>query len=89
MHTDTDATTYDLVRYAVEDPRTPAYGQTATGYGSKLPTRYRVRLASDDPTARLRRVYAMCYGNAASLYVLVKGEPVFIHDTDLGSALGR
>jgi hypothetical protein len=79
--------TYDTVRAAKADDSAPAYGRTASGYGAKIPTRYWVRLYSDSPTERFRRVYAMCYGNAASLYVTVKGETVFVYDLDLQDAL--
>lgn len=47
----------------------PTYGRTATGYGRKLPTCYMLTL--DD--RRKRRVYAMSYGNTATLYVVVGG----------------
>jgi len=50
------------------------------GYGAKIPTRFWVKLTGGP---KWRRVYAMQYGNAASLYVTVKGRDVFIHDTDL------
>lgn len=52
----------------------PTYNRTVTGYGGKLPTPYMLTL--DD--RRKRRVYAMCYGNAASLYVIVAGSNVFL-----------
>lgn len=54
----------------------PTYGRTVTGYGGKLPTRYMVKYAG-----RWRRVYAMSYGNSASIYIVVKGEDYFL-DTD-------
>jgi hypothetical protein len=50
------------------DVAAPLAGQTVSGYGGKLPTRYRLTYAG-----RNRRVYAMCYGNAASLFVIVGG----------------
>jgi hypothetical protein len=64
----------------------PRYGRTASGYGRKIPMRYMVQLAGD---TRWRRVYAMCYGNAASVYVVRDGETVFLSDTELEVALGR
>lgn len=83
--------TYGTVRDAVADAPTPGAGlfYTRTGYGPKVPTRYRVRLSTDSPTGRLRRVYAMSYGNAASLYVIVKGEDVFLDEAELRAVLDR
>lgn len=47
----------------------PRYRPTMTGYSSKLPTRYMLRLDN----GRRYRVYAMCYGNGSTSYVLVDG----------------
>lgn len=58
----------------------PRYGAGAF-YGPKLPTRYMLTYAG-----RERRVYAMSYGNAASVYVVVAGNDVFL-DTDTEHAL--
>lgn len=44
---------------------------TASGYGSRIPTRYRVRYLHMDDRLRWHRVYARCYGNAASAYIRV------------------
>jgi hypothetical protein len=63
----------------------PFYGRTADGYGGRIATRYMVRLPGD--SARWRRVYAMCYGNAASIYVTVRGTIVFIDDHEIAAAL--
>lgn len=54
----------------ITDAVLPLHGQTVTGYGSRLPTVYLLRCSD----GRTRRVRAMCYGNAASLYVTVGGE---------------
>lgn len=51
----------------------PTYGQTVTGYGGKIPTRYMLKYAG-----RMRRVYAMAYGNSASVYIVVNGEDLFL-----------
>lgn len=48
----------------VRETEAPRSGQTQTGYGSKLPTPYMVQWEG-----RWRRVYAACYGNAASHYI--------------------
>ena len=37
---------------------------TATGYGNRIPTTYMVKWQG-----KWRRVYAACYGNAASTYI--------------------
>jgi len=54
----------------VRETLTPFSGQTVTGYGGRLPTPYVLTLND----GRTRRVRAMCYGNAASYYVLVGGK---------------
>jgi len=65
------------------DRHAPTYNRSASGYGSKIPTRYSIALFNKNGTSseRFRRVYAICYGNAASLYIIVNGERHFI-DTD-------
>ena len=57
--------------------------QTATGYGRKLTTEYMLRLP-DSPHAY--RVYAICYSNCASFYILRKGERLFLREGELESA---
>lgn len=84
----TDTLTYGAVADAKADA-TAAPNPYATGYGSKIPTRYWVRLTTDSPASGWRRVYAMQYGNAASLYILSRGGEVFLSDTDLAVALER
>ena len=42
----------------------PRKGQTASGYGSALPTSYMVKY-----NGRWQRVKAICYSNAATLYI--------------------
>ena len=49
--------------------------RSVSGYGSKLPTQF---LVFDG--RYLRRVYAICWSNCASHYVIVKGERLFIQD---------
>lgn len=66
----------DYVTAVHVDATAPRSGQTVSGYGGKLPTSYRLTYAG-----RNRRVYAMCYGNAASLYVMVGGAVAHL-DTD-------
>ena len=54
----------------------------ATGYGAQIPMPYRLTFTD----GRTRRVYAVCYGNAASLYVRIDGETRYL-DTDTEYAL--
>lgn len=55
---------------------TPRKGQTFSGYGGAIPTRY--MLTYD---GRRYRVKVMRYGNSGSAYISIKGEPVFL-DSD-------
>ena len=50
--------------------------QTATGYGSKLTTPYKVKY-----NGRLYRVYCRCYSNVGSLYILPGGKPLYLNNT--------
>lgn len=50
--------------------------QTATGYGRKLTTPYKV-----EHNGRLYRVYGRCYSNVFSLYILPGGKPLYLRDT--------
>ena len=47
--------------------------QTASGYGSKLVTPYKIRYAG-----RWRRVYAVCWSNSGTAYITVNGENIFV-----------
>ena len=47
--------------------------QTATGYGARLNTGFKVMYAG-----KMRRVYCICYSNAGSMYVMVKGKRNFL-----------
>ena len=47
--------------------------QTASGYGSKLTTPWKVW-----HRGRWRRLYACCWSNSASYFVVIKGEQVWI-----------
>jgi hypothetical protein len=78
--------TYGTVVAARSDAEAPRYGRSVTGYGPKIPTRHWVKLAGD---TRWRRVYAAIYGNAGSLFAVVRGTDVYLDDTDLELALGR
>lgn len=47
--------------------------QTATGYGSRLNSGYKVAYRG-----KIRRIYAICYSNVASFYVLIRGKRTFL-----------
>jgi len=50
------------------------------GYGRKIPTDHQVQLAGE---STWRKVYAICFSNAASFYIIVKGKSLYIHDADM------
>lgn len=51
------------------------YFYSASGYGSKIPCN---QMVIDLTTKRHYRVYAICYSNAGSLYIIKNKERVFI-----------
>ena len=57
--------------------------QTATGYGSKLTTEYMLHLPE---RKQPYRVYAVCWSNAASFYILKAGNRLFLRDWELQDA---
>lgn len=59
----------------------PRSGQTVSGYGGKIPTRYMVRYANV-----WHRVYMMQYGNSGSPYIVKGGETLHL-DIDTSYAL--
>ena len=65
--------------YQVIKSTTCPQNRSAAGYGGKIPYPYYV---VDSHTSIKRRVYAICYSNAASHYVLIKGEMYFLHGYD-------
>lgn len=48
----------------------PPLHHSASGYGAKIPTRYMAECSDN----RRRRVYAICYSNTATLYIIVGGK---------------
>lgn len=48
--------------------------QTASGYGSKLNTGYKI-----DFNNKQYRVYCTCYSNSGSCWFQVKGQKIFVH----------
>lgn len=53
----------------------------ADGYGSKIPTDHQVQLVGE---TLWRKVYAVCFSNVASFYILTNGKKLYIRDADLG-----
>jgi hypothetical protein len=47
---------------------------TATGYGSKIPTSYKVKYNN-----RWYRVYCRIYSNSGTCYIITKGKKIIIH----------
>ena len=46
---------------------------TASGYGKKIPTSYKVKYNN-----RWKRVYSICYSNVSTEYIIEKGKRVLI-----------
>ena len=57
--------------YEVEDSPCHPYGQTQEGYGSKIATPYKVSFPLGGK--RKYRVYATCYSNVASHWIMIEG----------------
>ena len=57
--------------------------QTATRYGGKLTTEYMLHVPG---SPRPYRVYAICYSNVASFYILRGGKMLFLRDCELETA---
>jgi hypothetical protein len=51
----------------------------ADGYGKKIPTDWQVQI---DSKRHWYKVYAVCFSNVASHYIKVKGEDLYIRDSD-------
>lgn len=58
---------------------------TASGYGRKIPSRY-VLTVQDHGRRQTYRVYAACWSNAASYYVLRGGVQRWLRDHELQAA---
>lgn len=62
----------------------PPKSRSISGYGSKIPTQYMIRASWHWGTnAQWRRVYAICWSNVASHYIVIKKQRWFLHDWDL------
>jgi hypothetical protein len=51
--------------------------QTATGYGKKLNTGKKAIVGN-----KTYRVYASCFSNVASLYIIIKGVKIYVDRWD-------
>lgn len=51
----------------------PRWGQTVSGYGGKIPTRYMLKYNNT-----WHRVYMMQYGNAGTPFICVRGEDLVL-----------
>lgn len=69
---------YPPVAECVRDDSRPFVNPYATGYGSRIPTPYSVRL---EGARRWRRVWAMSYSNVAVYYCIIRGEGHVIDDS--------
>ena len=77
----------------------PSKSRSVSGYGSQLPTQYMIKIFSHlcwnwrdghmpeefpwNANKQWRRVYAVCWSNVASHYVIIKKKKWFLHDYDL------
>lgn len=75
-----------LIEYAnvtacrrIPDPSRPR----GDGYGDKLPTEYQVQL---NGSTVWRNVWAVCWSNAASLYVITAGNRRYIRESTFDTA---
>lgn len=79
--------TYQSAPYTVSINRLPwqkaGLQQTASGYGSKLTTEYMLHVPG---AKRAYRVYAVCYSNVASFYIVRRGVRLFLRDYELQAA---
>ena len=56
----------------------------AHGYGNKIRCDYMIQINN---AARWHRVYAVCFSNVASTYIMTKGEKLFISDCTMMEAI--
>lgn len=64
-------------------PYTRSLKTTGDGYGDKLPTEYQVQL---NGSTVWRNVWAVCWSNAASLYVITAGNRRYIRESTFDTA---
>ena len=58
-------------------------GRNAMGYGSRIAVPFEVRVAEGNRTWKWRRVYATCWSNVASFFIIVKGERLCVDEMDI------
>lgn len=61
-----------------------APGQNEDGYGSKISTDYLVQL-----NKRQYRVYAVCFSNVASHYIIKGGKKLYLRDGEFEEAIEK
>jgi len=66
-------TTADTIKYFPLWYHTKGLQQTASGYGSKLNTGYKVLYSG-----KWYRLYAHCYSNNGTTYIIVKGQTITV-----------
>lgn len=64
--------TQDLV-YSPTESQKRGLQQAVSGYGSNLNSGYMINFCG-----KLRRVYAICYSNASTMFFRVKGEMIIV-----------
>lgn len=62
-----------LIQSFREDLTAPRYGRNAYGYGLKIPTHKWLKVRN-----RWRRVYATCFSNAATHWIVLDGAKVYL-----------
>ena len=65
--------TDDTLMTKVRVTEAPRSGQTVSGYGGKIPTRYELRYEG-----RWHRVYMMQYGNSGTPFIRHRGEDLVL-----------
>jgi len=75
LHAPEQLVRLDIPAPSVMQDREAPPNPYVTGYGKKIPTRYRVRTID----SRWRRVYVMCYSNVGTAYVLHDGVKTIVN----------
>ena len=66
------------VHTVARDTAAPRYGHTVSGYGSSIPTAYRIRYRGQDGLLRWHGVYVMIYSNAGTAYIRSRGKRLIL-----------
>lgn len=69
---------------------TPITHMSATGYGRKLRTPYEVQLTvegGDRKRKKWRRVWATCFSNSPSFWIIAEGKELIVDELDLQNKL--